>query len=112
MTRFDLHIDANDVAWVREGEDYIGQLRLAVVHYLANGQTEILPIIPIDLHYNRPQREEALKDGIDFVRDVPIGKSGQQFRIIVFDRGSNAVGSITIPEYENSRVVLPQLNSR
>jgi len=86
-----------------EGTDYLAQLRLTVVHYLTNGQTESEPVIPLDLHYNPQERDEALKEGIDFAQNLPIGRSGSQFRIIVFDRGSNAVGSLTIPDHDDSR---------
>ena len=83
-----------------------------LIHYLTNGHIENLPAIPVDVHYNQQQHDQALTDGIDFAQDVPVGGSGTQFRVVVFDRGSNAVGSITIPDYDNSHVVLPQLNSK
>lgn len=112
VANFDLRIDANDIVWVREGKVYSAQLRLMLIHYLTNGHIENWPAIPVDVHYNLQQHDQALTDGIDFAQDVPVGGNGTQFRIIVFDRGSNAVGSITIPDYDNSHVVLPQLNSR
>jgi VWFA-related protein len=112
VAHFDLRIDAGDVALAQEGNDYLGQLRLTVVHYLKDGGTESEPVIPFDLHYNAQQRDAALKDGIDFTQNVPIGRSGYQLRIMVFDRGSNAIGSLTIPDHDNSRLVLPQLKAR
>ncbi len=112
VASFDLRIDANDIAWVREGNDFTGQLRLTVVHYLTDGRTESMPIIPLDLHYTSQQRDAALKEGVDFPMEVPTGHSGTQFRIIVFDRGSNAIGSLTIPDYDNAKVVLPHLNGQ
>lgn len=112
MAHFDLRIDAHDVAWVREGDSYNGQLRLTVVHYLTDGRTESLPVTPLDLHYSPQERDEALKEGIDFKEDMPVGRSGSHFRIIVFDRGSNAVGSLTIPDYDNAKLLLPQLDGR
>jgi VWFA-related protein len=112
LAHLDLRIDAHDIALVHEGNDYLGQLRLTVVHYLTGGGVESEPIIPVDLHYDAQQCEEALKEGIDYAQNVPIGKSGYQFRIIVFDRGSNAIGSLTLPDHDNSRLTLPQLNSR
>ena len=112
LAHFDLRIDAHDIALARDGNDYTGQLRLTVVHYLTDGQTESEPTIPLDLHYSAQERDEALKNGIDFAQNVPGAQSGTQFRIIVFDRGSNAIGSLTLPDYGNAGLVLPQLNAR
>ena len=110
MSDFDLRVDARDVALAREGDDYIGQLRLTVIHYLKDGGVESEPITALDLRYNTQQRDEALKDGIPLAQNLPVGKSGYEYRIIVFDRGSNAVGSLTFPDHYNASLVLPQLN--
>ena len=110
VTHVDLHIDAHDVALVEDGNDYRAQLRLLLIHYMTDGRTESLPMASLDVDYNAEQRDKALQDGIDFAQDIPLGHPGAQFRIVVFDRGSNAVGSLTIPDYDSSRVVLPQLN--
>ena len=77
---------------------------------MTDGRTESLPVTPLDLHYDATERDKALKEGIHFQQDVPIGHAGTQFRIVVFDRDSNAIGSLTIPDYDNSRMELPQLN--
>lgn len=98
VSTVDLRIDAHDVAWVHQGDFYDGQLRLTFFHYLSGGRTQRSGIIPLDLHYSAQQRDAALKDGIDFARDVPNWQTGSQFRIVVYDRGSNAVGSLTIPD--------------
>jgi hypothetical protein len=110
VTHVDLHINAHDIALVQDGNDYRAQLRLLLIHYMTDGRTESLPIASLDVDYNAEQRDKALQDGIDFAEDIPLGHPGTQFRIVVFDRGSNAVGSLTIPDYDSSRVVLPSLN--
>lgn len=100
VAHFDLHINAHDVALAREGNDYLAQLRLTVVHYLTDGRTESEPITPLDFHYSPQQRDDVLHRGIEFAQNVPVGRPGSQLRIIVYDRGSNAVGSLTIPDHE------------
>lgn len=112
VARFDLNIDAHDVFMAHDGNNYNAQLRLSVVHYLTNGKTDSEDTIPIDLHYNAQEHEQALKDGITIAQDLPASQNGKQFRIIVFDRGSNAIGSLTVPDYDNSKLLLPQLNGR
>lgn len=112
VSHFDLRVDAHDVALAREGDDYVGQLRLTVIHYLKNGGVESEPIEALDLRYNSQQRDKALKDGIKLAQNLPAGRSGYEYRIIVFDRGSNAVGSLTFPDHYNASLVLPQLKPR
>ena len=112
VTHFDLHIDAHDVAWVHQGEAYLAQLRLTVVHYLAGGRTESQPITAVNLHGNAQERDAALKEGIDFAENTPASQGGYKFRILVFDRGSDAIGTLTIPDYDNSRLVLPRLGAQ
>jgi VWFA-related protein len=93
----DLRIDAHDVALVPDGSSYVAQLQISVIHSLAAGGARRAPLVPLTLRYNPEQREDALNRGIDFDQDVPLGQNGDRLRFIVFDQGSNAVGSITIP---------------
>ena len=92
-----VRIDAKDIAFGRDGDQYTGQLRLAVAGLAAGGRTEGSPVIPLDLHYSAPERDQALKEGIAFSHDVAIGGPVSKVRLIVFDRGSNAIGSLTLP---------------
>lgn len=98
MAHVDLRVDAHDVALVPDGNDYVAQLRLSVIHYLAAGGSQRAPVVPLTLRYNAEQREQALKQGIEFAQDVQLGQEGDRIRFIVFDQSSsNAVGSVTIP---------------
>jgi VWFA-related protein len=94
---FEARIDAKDIALGHEGDQYTGQLRLAVVSYEADGRAEGSAVIPLDLHYSAQERDKALKEGVDFSHDVAIGEQVNKVRLIVFDRNSNAIGSLTIP---------------
>jgi len=40
---------------------------------------------------------KLVRDGIAFSNSVLLGEQMNKVRLIVFDRGSNAVGSLTIP---------------
>lgn len=92
-----LRVDANDVALAQDGDAYSGQLRLVLAGYQPDGRVSNSPLIPFDLHYNAAERDHSLKEGIPFAQDVKIGKDVSKVRMVVFDRGSNAVGSLTIP---------------
>jgi hypothetical protein len=54
-------------------------------------------VLPFDLHYSAEEREKARNDGIVFSRSVPVSDQVGRLRFIVFDRGSNAIGSLTFP---------------
>jgi len=94
---FEVRIDAQDVALAHREDQYTGQLRLTMIGYLANGQIESSAVIPLDLQYNAMERDKAVRDGIAFSNSVLLGEQMNKVRLIVFDRGSNAVGSLTIP---------------
>jgi len=55
------------------------------------------PAIPFDVHYSAEEREKARSEGIVFSRSVPVSDHVGRLRLIVFDRGSNAIGSLTFP---------------
>jgi VWFA-related protein len=97
--RLDAHINAHDVVLVHEGNDYRGELRLAVVGYTDGFQPNIGPVIPLDLHLSPKDYETVSEQGIEFAQDIDMAltKEIRTVRLIVFDRGSNAVGSVTIP---------------
>jgi VWFA-related protein len=103
MAHLEVRIDAKDVALGHEGDQYTGQLRLAVAGYQADGRIEDSAVVPLDLHYSAQERDKALNEGIAFSDNVMIGKKLNKVRLIVFDRGSNAIGSLTIPVNTGSR---------
>jgi VWFA-related protein len=94
--RIDAHIDAQDLVLVHEGDTYNGQLRLAVVGYAPGVGPRRGPLIPLDLHYSAQERDTALQLGIGFVQNVALAQEINAVRLIVFDRSSNAVGSVTM----------------
>jgi VWFA-related protein len=93
----DAHIDARDVVLVHEGDLYDAQLRVAIVGYVPGVQPQPGPPIPLDLHFSAQERDKALQQGIGFVRSVALPEDAKAVRLIVFDRGSNAIGSVTMP---------------
>ena len=42
-------------------------------------------------------KRQVLQQGIEVVQDIAIPEETQTVRLIVFDRGSNAIGSVTMP---------------
>ncbi|MGA3241955.1 MAG: VWA domain-containing protein [Bryobacteraceae bacterium] len=91
------HISAHDIVLVHEGNQYNGQLRLAIVGYAQGSDPKRGPVIPLDLHLNAQDHDKVLQQGIEVVQDIAISEETQTVRLIVFDRGSNAIGSVTMP---------------
>jgi VWFA-related protein len=96
MEHFSLHIDANDLALPRDGSQYVAQLQISTIRYLANGDHDS-KIRQFNSHYTRAERDQALKDGIEINQDVKTDRDARNIRFIVLDRESNAFGSITMP---------------
>jgi len=95
--QLNVRIDAHDVAFGQQGDHSDAQLRIALVGYLRGGMVEGSPVIPFDVHYSAQEREKARSEGIVFSRSVPVSDQVGRLRLIVFDRGSNAIGSLTFP---------------
>ena len=66
-----------------------------MIGYLADGRTQASAVIPLDLSYNPQKHDEALKEGIP-THNLVLGDNMKRARLIVFDRGSNTFGSLTI----------------
>jgi hypothetical protein len=54
-------------------------------------------VIPLDFNLSADDHDKALRQGIGFVQDIALAEQITAVRLIVFDRGSNAIGSVTIP---------------
>ena len=107
MAHVDLRIEANDIALVPDGNDYVGELRLMVIRYLTAGGAKRSATVPVTIRYNAAERDTALRNGIDFSQDIALAADEDIIRFIVFDRGSNAVGSISIPVYAPAQEPTP-----
>ena len=92
-----LRIEARDIALAQEGDRYTCHLGIMSVGYLPNGLIAPNPVKRLDIQYSAAERDQALRDGIDVAEKLTASQGVNKFRVMVFDRGSNAVGSITIP---------------
>ena len=95
--RIDAHIDANDVALAKDGDGYKCLLRLAAVTSTDDRPLSISEFISVDLHYSTEDANRVMKEGIAVSEKVAIGEGIKQVRLVVFDQGSNSVGSLTLP---------------
>ena len=98
---FVARVDASDIAFVHESDIYNGELRLAIVGY-ESGRPTRTPLSPLDLHLTAQERDKFLREGIPYSQDVVLTPEMNKLRLIVYDRNSNAIGSVTVsvPEPE------------
>jgi len=97
MGHLQAHVDARDLVFVRQDAGYGAQLRLAILVSAPGAPPEVSPAIPMDLHFSAAERDRALQNGVAIDQDVPLAAATNTARLIVFDRNSNTVGSLTMP---------------
>ena len=91
-----MRIAADDVELTQDGDRYIGQLRVTIIFYRKDGSAMGMAAVPLKLSYDAGQREKALRDGIEFNRSLSLDGVAR-IRALVFDYGSDMVGSLAIP---------------
>jgi hypothetical protein len=91
------YIDAHDVAFVHEGDAYNAELRYAIIGLAPDVQPIVSTLTPLDLRLSQQNRDKALQEGIAIQQDLGVAAQVAKVRLAVFDRGSNAIGSVTAP---------------
>jgi len=51
----------------------------------------------VSLELNGEQHDKAMKDGLSFSLDHPLGNSVERVRLIIMDQSTNQIGSLTFP---------------
>jgi VWFA-related protein len=89
-------IDAADVQLTREGDLYAGQLAVGAAAYHADGRGELGARSTLSLRLSPEQHEQAMKDGFFFARVATLQPTVRKLRVMVYDRASGAIGSLTL----------------
>jgi VWFA-related protein len=95
--RLDAHIDARDIGLLRDGDRYVGGLRIAIAAYDQSGQGQAGKVVAIDLKLTAAERDEVLKNGLPYTREVMLGAPVKEVRLVVADAVLGAAGSVTMP---------------
>jgi VWFA-related protein len=93
-------IDAGDVALLLEGGQYTGAVGVTVAAYNDQGQAQAAKVAPLDLKFTAAQRDEVLKNGIPYEKDVRLGAPVKKVRLLVLDMRLGTAGSVTMPVEE------------
>jgi VWFA-related protein len=94
---FKIRLAMPDLRLWRREEGYAGSFSITFVSYDVSGKQSISKPLPYSFHMTAEQHESAVKGGISAPADQVVEESTKKIRVIVFDRNSNAVGSVTIP---------------
>jgi len=97
VLRLAVRIDLADVQLTETGDVYTCQLAARVVEYQDDGTNLQTKPSSLDLRLTREQRDAAMKEGYAWVADVEVSSHVQKIRAIVFDSGSTAIGSLSVP---------------
>ncbi len=97
MVHVEVHIDPADLLLHENAGQFEGQLTVLLSARAATGPQGEPALSNLAVHLTREQREQVAKDGIPIARDYPIDAATQKVRLIVLDRNTNSVGSVTLP---------------
>jgi hypothetical protein len=92
-----IRVDAGDVSFAKAGEVSTCRLAVSVAGYLKDGRVEMFPVEEVAPKLTAEQREQALREGIAVAQRLVLAEGVEKVRVLVYDRGSGAVGSLTIP---------------
>src|ERR1039458_6757139 len=93
----EVRIDAADVQLAREGDLSTGQLAVAAAAYQADGRVDLTASGTLTLRLSPEQREQAMNQGFPLVRLTTLPATIRKIRLMVYDRASGAIGSLTLP---------------
>jgi hypothetical protein len=92
-----IRVDAGDVAFVQTGDAATGRLAISVAGYLKDGRLETFLVEEVAPKLTADQREKAMREGIAVERRLVLSEGVERLRVLVYDRGSGALGSLAIP---------------
>jgi hypothetical protein len=92
-----IRVEAGDVSQVQADGVATGRLAVSVAGYLKNGRVETFPVSEFAPKLSGAEREAALRDGVRVTQRLTPKEDGEKLRVMVYDRGSGAVGTVTIP---------------
>ena len=94
---FRIRLDPADLMLLRQGDHYISHLAFEFAGYTDAGPMEPSVPFPVTLTITDKQRIDSATNVTELEQDLAFGDSTRKVRVMVIDRGSNAIGSLTVP---------------
>jgi hypothetical protein len=92
----EVRVEASDVVMQQEQDRYRGQLVAVVNRYYKDGRPPEIERMTGTLDLTAKQFEDATAEGLALNPDVPVNDAVERIRIIVLDRATGAVGTLTV----------------
>ena len=96
-THVRIRIDLADLMLQPRDNRYRGELSVTLAAYAEGFATGAASKFDVDMNFTEDQFQRALKDGLVVSQDMRIPNQVQRIRVVVYDRGLHAVGSVTVP---------------
>jgi VWFA-related protein len=91
-----LRIDPADVLLMREGGLYTGELLVELAGYVADGRSQVVPVVPVHLRLTPEEYRHVLRDGVPYEAKLALGERIRKVRLIVLDQRLGSTGSVTV----------------
>ena len=92
----DVKARAQDVMLAPAGDRFLGELMMNVFEFEADGGRKRVAEVTMDSDLTAPQREDAMKNGLEKRVVVGVDPGVTRLRVVVYDEVSGAVGSVTV----------------
>ena len=94
---FDIRVDPADALIEHNGEHYQSKLDVMVAFYTGGLLKGTSPATRMSLSFTQAQMDRVTKEGFSMPLNLPVGSEIQNARIMVFNPGLQALGSVTLP---------------
>jgi VWFA-related protein len=98
----DVKVRAQDVIVAPARGGWLSELSVNVFELAPDGSRKRVAEVTMDSDLTAPQREEAMKNGLEKRVVVGMDPGITRLRVVVYDEVSGAVGSVTIPSAGNA----------
>jgi hypothetical protein len=92
----DIHVNPADLYLEHADGGFHGSLSVKIALYHDGSLESAQPAIQQDLKLTQAEYDAAMKDGIMISRDAAVTDQIEQVRVMVFDRGIQGLGSVTV----------------
>ena len=82
---------------MEQGDRFLAQLEFSFAAYLPDNRLQTYAPIPVYLNLTAAERDQAMRDGIRFGHNLPVGEAVRRVRLLVVDRNSNTTATLTFP---------------
>jgi VWFA-related protein len=92
-----IHVNPSDILLAENGGEYQGHLSVAFAVYSSGTFKGATKPVDTAVNLSKDQLAQAQKDGIVLNQDVPHAEGADRLRVMVYDAGLHALGTVTIP---------------